>query len=62
MWKGWNRAAVAIAALPQCRASLRRQRWTHTLWVPLATWMWLAALAASAFGRTVKWRGRSYEL
>lgn len=62
MLKGLNRATLAKAALPQCEAWFRRHSWTHALWVPLATWVWLAALAASAFGRTVEWRGRRYDL
>jgi ceramide glucosyltransferase len=62
MGKAWNRATVAMAALPQCREAVRRQRWAHALLVPFATWMWLVALAASAFGRTIVWRGRSYKL
>jgi hypothetical protein len=34
----------------------------HTLWVPLATWLWLVALASSAFGNRIEWRGNRYTL
>jgi hypothetical protein len=57
-----NRATLAKAALPQCEAWFKRHQWTHALWVPLATWMWLVALLASAAGRTIDWRGRRYRL
>jgi hypothetical protein len=30
--------------------------------VPLATWVWLIALIASAFGSTIEWRGYRYDL
>lgn len=60
MGKGWNRAALAAAALPH--EARRGSRLAHALLVPLATWLWLATLAASAFGRTVRWRGRTYRL
>jgi ceramide glucosyltransferase len=62
MLKGLNRATLAKAALPQCEAWFKRHQWTHALWVPAATWLWLAVLAASAFGRSILWRGRKYEL
>jgi ceramide glucosyltransferase len=62
MLKGLNRAALAKAALPQCEDWFRRHQWVHALWVPLATWLWLAALVSSAFGRTIAWRGYRYRL
>jgi len=62
MLKGMNRATLAKAALPQCEAWFKRHQWTHALWVPLATWMWLIALLSSAFGRTIEWRGKRYRL
>jgi len=62
MLKGMNRATLAKAALPQCEAWFRRHQWVHAMWVPLATWLWLGVLAASAFGRTIEWRGRKYSL
>jgi hypothetical protein len=34
----------------------------HTLWVPLATWIWLIVLLASAFGNRIEWRGNRYRL
>jgi cellulose synthase/poly-beta-1,6-N-acetylglucosamine synthase-like glycosyltransferase len=52
MWKGRNRAAIASAS----------DAWAHVLLVPLATWLWLIALGSSAFGRTIEWRGRTYDL
>jgi len=34
----------------------------HTLWVPLATWIWLIVLLASACGNRIEWRGNRYRL
>jgi ceramide glucosyltransferase len=62
MLKGLNRATLARAALPQCDAWFRRHQWVHAIWVPLATWLWLAALLSSMFGRTIEWRGNRYRL
>jgi len=30
--------------------------------VPVATWLWLIALASSAFGDSIEWRVRRYRL
>jgi ceramide glucosyltransferase len=62
MLKGLNRAILARAALPQCDAWFKRHTWVHAIWVPLATWLWLAALVSSAFGNTIRWRGYRYRL
>ena len=62
MLKGLNRATLAKASLPQCEDWFRRHQWVHAMWVPLATWVWLAALLSSALGRTVEWRGYRYRL
>jgi cellulose synthase/poly-beta-1,6-N-acetylglucosamine synthase-like glycosyltransferase len=62
MLKGLNRATLAKAALPECEAWFRRHQWVHAMWIPLATWLWLATLAASALGNTIEWRGRKYSL
>ncbi|HTT66255.1 MAG TPA: glycosyltransferase [Bryobacteraceae bacterium] len=62
MLKGTNRAILAKAELPECKAWFDRHAWVHTLWVPLATWIWLIALAASAFGNSIEWRGNRYRL
>jgi ceramide glucosyltransferase len=62
MLKGLNRATLAKAALPQCEAWFKRHQWTHALWVPLATWLWLIVLVGSAFGRSIEWRGKRYDL
>ena len=62
MLKGFNRAALAKAALPEYEAWFRRHTWVHVAGVPLATWLWLVALAASAFGNTIEWRGYRYSL
>ena len=51
MLKGVNRAALAKAELPDREAWFKRHAWVHALWVPLATWIWLGILAASAFSR-----------
>ena len=62
MLKGLNRATLAKAALPELEPWLRRHSWVHAIWVPLATWLWLGALVASAFGNTVNWRGYRYRI
>jgi cellulose synthase/poly-beta-1,6-N-acetylglucosamine synthase-like glycosyltransferase len=62
MLKGINRAILAKAAMPGQEAWFKRHSWVHAIWVPLVTWLWLAALIASAFGNTIEWRGRRYEL
>jgi hypothetical protein len=62
MLKGANRATLAKAQLPEYKAWFDRHSWTHTLWVPLATWIWLYTLTASAFTRRIEWRGHRYTL
>ena len=62
MFKGWLRAAHARQALPEHKSWFRRWSWVHVVAVPIATWMWLVALASSAFGRTIEWRGYRYNL
>lgn len=62
MLKGLNRATLAKASLPEYEPWFKRHSWVHAIWVPLATWIWLAVLVASAFGNTVNWRGYSYKL
>lgn len=62
MLKGANRATLAKAELPAYKAWFDRHSWVHTLWVPLATWIWLIALVASAFGNRIEWRGNHYRL
>jgi len=62
MLKGANRATLAKAELPQYKAWFDRHAWVHTLWVPLATWIWLIALLASACGNRIEWRGNRYRL
>jgi cellulose synthase/poly-beta-1,6-N-acetylglucosamine synthase-like glycosyltransferase len=62
MLKGVNRARLARASLPGYEAWFKRHAWVHAIFVPLATWVWLIALAASAFARSIVWRGRRYSL
>jgi len=62
MLKGLNRAILAKAAMPEQEAWFRRHSWVHAIWVPLGTWVWLVALLSSAWGKSVEWRGRTYEL
>lgn len=62
MLKGVNRATLAKAELPDYKAWFDRHAWVHTLWVPLATWIWLIVLLASAFGNRIEWRGNRYRL
>ena len=62
MLKGANRATLAKAELPEYKQWFDRHGWVHTWFVPLATWVWLIALAASAFTDSIEWRGRRYML
>ncbi|MGC9945857.1 MAG: glycosyltransferase [Bryobacteraceae bacterium] len=62
MLKGANRATLAKAELPDCKAWFERHAWVHTLWVPLGTWIWLIVLLASACGNQIEWRGHRYRL
>lgn len=62
MLKGLNRATLAKAALPEREPWFRRHVWVHAMWAPLATWVWLAVLLASACGNSVRWRGIRYHL
>jgi ceramide glucosyltransferase len=62
MLKGANRATLAAAELPEYKAWFDRHAWVHTIWVPLATWIWLIVLLASAFGNQIEWRGNRYSL
>jgi ceramide glucosyltransferase len=62
MLKGANRATLAKAELPEYKAWFDRHAWVHALWVPLATWIWLIVLLASAFGNQIEWRGNRYRL
>ncbi|HEY1239912.1 MAG TPA: glycosyltransferase [Bryobacteraceae bacterium] len=62
MIKGWLRGRRARQALPEYTRWFRRWGWVHVAAVPLATWMWLLALASSAFGHTIEWRGYRYDL
>ena len=62
MLKGANRATLAKAELPEYKAWFERHAWVHALWVPLATWVWLITLLASAFGNQIEWRGKRYTL
>lgn len=62
MLKGLNRATLARAALPEYDAWFRRHAWTHAIWVPLATWLWLVALLSAAFQNQIVWRGKRYQL
>ena len=62
MLKGLNRAILAKAALPEYEPWFKRHAWVHAIWTPIATWLWLIILIASAFGSTIEWRGRQYRL
>lgn len=62
MLKGVNRATLAMAELPSYEAWFKRHAWVHSLWVPLATWIWLSVLLSSLFTRTIAWRPNRYPL
>ena len=54
--------ALALQLLPGMWKAARRGGWIHGLLAPAATWLWMWSLAASAFTRTIEWRGRRYTL
>ncbi len=62
MLKGLNRATLAKASLPEYESWFKRHLWVHAIWVPLGTWLWLFALAGSAFSKHIQWRGYRLEL
>jgi ceramide glucosyltransferase len=62
MGKGWYRARLSRAALPECDDWFRRYGWAQGAFAPLATWLWLITLAGSAFGSSIEWRGYRYDL
>jgi cellulose synthase/poly-beta-1,6-N-acetylglucosamine synthase-like glycosyltransferase len=62
IWKAYERARLARACLPGHEKWFRRWGWTHAALSPVATWLWLLALAGSAFGHYIEWRGRHYHL
>jgi hypothetical protein len=55
MLKGANRATLAKAELQEQQGWFTRYSWTHTLWVPLATWVWLFVLVASGIPLADAW-------
>ena len=61
-YRGLVRGEVARICLPEQRNPLRFATWFDLLAMPVAGVFSLAALAASAFGRRVVWRGIGYEL
>jgi hypothetical protein len=62
MLKATNRATLAKAELPDYKRWFERHSWVHSIWAPLATWIWLLVLAASATTNTIEWRGYRYVL
>ncbi len=62
MLKGAQRASLAKIAMPQYARWFKRYGWVHTWWTPLATWVWLYSFLVSAFGNTIRWRGRKYRV
>jgi ceramide glucosyltransferase len=61
-WKAARRTALARESLPEYSDWFRRYGWTHIACAPLATWLWLVALASAAFSSTIEWRGYRYDL
>jgi cellulose synthase/poly-beta-1,6-N-acetylglucosamine synthase-like glycosyltransferase len=57
MLKAVHRATLAQRSLPDHETWFRRYTWVHPILVPLATWLWLFALATSAFATEINWRG-----
>jgi ceramide glucosyltransferase len=62
VWKGAGRTRLARAALPESRSWFDRYGWLQTWCAPVATWLWLYALLASAPSNVIEWRGNRYRL
>jgi cellulose synthase/poly-beta-1,6-N-acetylglucosamine synthase-like glycosyltransferase len=54
--------ALALQLAPGMWKAAQRGGVIHALLSPIATWLWMWSLAASAFTRTIEWRGRRYTL
>lgn len=61
-FQGARRARLASLQLPHCREWFRRHGRAYWLLSPVVTWIWLATLLASAFSKTIEWRGVRYTL
>lgn len=61
MWKGARRTLLARAALPEYAGWFRRWGWIHAAGTPLATWLWLVALAMGGLRSSIVWRGYRYD-
>jgi hypothetical protein len=51
MLEGYVRASAAKEALPEHAAWFKRHAWVHAWWAPLAGWVRLVCVVASAAGR-----------
>lgn len=60
--RGALRVTAAQEMLPQIKAQIQQQSWLHLLLGVFIPYLYCANFAASALGRTVRWRGISYEL
>jgi hypothetical protein len=52
MLKGTNDATLAKAQLPAHKTWFDRHGWVHSVWVPLAMWVWLAVMISSLGSRS----------
>jgi cellulose synthase/poly-beta-1,6-N-acetylglucosamine synthase-like glycosyltransferase len=60
--KSWLRLRAVTLMLPEARPALRRMRIVfYVLW-PVVSLLFLYDFAASAFTRTIKWRGVKYQM
>lgn len=62
MWKAARRIRLARLCLPGHAGWFDRYGWLHVVLVPAGTWLWLYACVASAFARTIEWRGYRYHM
>jgi cellulose synthase/poly-beta-1,6-N-acetylglucosamine synthase-like glycosyltransferase len=62
MVKGWRRAGLARIILAGNASWFGRHGWIYTAFVPLATWIWLYSLLASARTNVIEWRGHRYRI
>ncbi len=59
---GGMRATVCALVFPDREEWLEKYGWAYFWLTPVATWVWMYALAKSGLSRRITWRGRTYEL
>lgn len=62
LWRSELRRRAARVLFPRWAAWLDQRAAAYLAWSLPVTWVWLYTLLASAFTRTIEWRGRRYHL